>query len=102
MNRKIVLAACKLYHESHGELILSGHRHWSMDMHQTYDKLQKCGWKVLHADGAQGFVDNAGDYYTRAEAIQFVIDTGQEYDPVRGNHKDSIDDCDGAYSEGFW
>lgn len=102
MNRKIVLAACKLTHDEHGEMVLSGHRHWSMDMHQTYDKLKLCGWKVLHADGAQGFVDNGGKYYTREEAIQFVKDSGQSYDPELGNHEKTIEDCGIAFSEGFW
>ena len=102
MNRKIVLAGCKLYHEEHGEMVLAGHRHWSMDMHQSYDKLKKCGWKILHCEGAQGFIDNGGKYYTRKEAIQFAKDAGQSYDPQYGNHEDSIDNCGEAYSEGFW
>lgn len=101
-NRKIVLAACKIYHDEHGEMVLCGHRHWSMDMHQSMDKLKLCGWKVLHEDGAQGFVDNAGRYYTREEAIQFVKDGHQDYDSQRGNHAKSIDDCKEAFSEGFW
>jgi len=102
MNRKIVLAACKITHPEHGEIALAGHRHWSMDMHQTYDKLKECGWKVVHSDEAQGFLDNAGKYYTRREAIQFVKDGNQEYNPQLGNHEENIDDCDEAFSEGFW
>lgn len=102
MKLRIVLAACKLTHDDFGEMVLCGYRHWSIDMHQSYDKLEKCGWKVVHADGAQGFVDNTGKYYTREEAIQFAIDTGQHYDPARGNHMDSIDECREAFSEGFW
>ena len=97
MNIKIVM-----YHEIHGELILSGSGHWSMDIHQTYDKLEKCGWKVLHANGAQGFVDNSGKHYTRAEAIQFIKGTCQQHEPVIGNHESSVGDCDAAFSEGFW
>jgi len=103
MTRKIVLAACKLYHPNYeGELILSGYRHWSDDMHNTYDILEKMGWKVLHTDEAQGFVDNTGKYYTRQEAIQFVKDSGQFYDPNRGNHAKTLEECDIAFSEGFW
>ena len=102
MIRKIVLAACKIKHPEHGEMALAGHRHWSMDMHNSMDQLQKCGWKPMHEDGAQGFIDNAGKYYTREEAIQFVKDGHQDYDPKRGNHEDKIEDCDVAFSEGFW
>lgn len=96
----IVCAANVFYWEKFpmGYLIVPGPRHFSPIMHDLLDAL-----RVEHqVDGRfwdhheQGFIDQFGNYYTRAQALQVVKTNGQNFNLRRNGSLDIL------FSEGLY
>jgi hypothetical protein len=72
---KLVCAAISI-----NGVIFAGVRHYDMAMHSQIGLIadfQK--WKSLYTE-KQGFLDDKGNFHTRAEARQIAIDAGQILD----------------------
>ena len=86
VTRVIVCAANK-----YGDFIVHGARHYSVGMHFTINMLGKealmtyaeeCGGYDIGRD--QGFIDQYGTYYSRADAMKLCLENGQPLDFERG------------------
>ncbi len=86
---RIVCAAMKLK----DGFIVVGARHFDMLMHAT---LKRIGATHLDVE-EQGFIDQFGNFLTRAEAMVIARKNGQIYREV-GNGEDNID----LYSENLY
>jgi len=89
----VVCAACK-----YEKLTLCGARHWDSLMRSQFMALKNHGCDVSSALFEQGFVDQFGEFLTRAQAMKTAIAAGQKVDIERG----CGGDADTLYSEGLY
>ena len=94
--RRVVCAAIRA---ADGELLL-GIRHYSMDMHRQIEQ-RRDGHKFTHRmDEDQGFVDQFGNWLSRADAYALAKANGQLYRPASCGM--GIDGVHKLYSEGLY
>jgi len=79
------------------DTIIVSARHFDKLMHLQIDSMYGEDRSFPSNEFEQGFIDQFGDFYTREEAMQKVLETGQPYDEQR-NGDQAIE----LYSEGLY
>lgn len=77
LQRRVVCAANRFKLKSGGFVVVPGSRHYSKDMAEVVDCLEdKISTRFVSGED-QGFIDQWGEYLTRAEALVVATHAGQ-------------------------
>lgn len=88
----VVCAACRV-----DGVVFAGARHWDSVMASQLRALKDSGWDGNHHAAEQGFINQFGEFLTRAEACEIVRSNGQPFDLERNGGRDDI-----LFSEGLY
>lgn len=82
---KVLMAAIKFKSLADGEeIVVTGVRHYSPDMRAIIDKIGgPSGGRRWLEELEQGFMTNQYRFVSREEAMQIVLENGQEFDLER-------------------